>query len=101
MQELERRGVFDPECGEPPPPPRGKKSREKSETRADENTRDKLRDKASENETELWLRIFGEIPQAGEFSDDLGRAATFTQADVARLQQEIDRQEREPRRRKP
>jgi hypothetical protein len=30
----------------------------------------------------------------------LGPAATFTQADVARLQQEIDRQESESRRRK-
>ncbi len=100
VQELERRGVLDPESGEPTPPPRGKKSREKSRTGADEKTGDKLREKASETETELWLRIFGEIPQADEFSDDLGRAAAFTQADVARLQQEIDRQERDPRRRK-
>jgi uncharacterized protein len=100
VQELERRGVLDPESGEPPPPPRGKKSREKPETGGDEKTRDKLPDKASETETELWLRIFGEIPQADEFSDELGPAATFTQADVARLQQEIDRQESESRRRK-
>jgi uncharacterized protein len=101
VQELERRGVLSPESSEPPPPPpRGKKSREKPDPATDEKTREKLREKASEIETELWLRIFGEIPQAEEFSEDLGPAATFTQADVARLQQEIDRQESESRRRK-
>lgn len=99
VQEMERRGTLSPE-GDETTPPRRKKPGDKPTARSGEKQRDKLPDQANDAETEFWLRIFGEIPQAIEFTDDLGPAATFTQADVARLQQEVDRQERESRRRK-
>jgi uncharacterized protein len=55
-------------------------------------------EKAGETETDRWLREFGEIPQAEEFSADIGPGSSITQADVARIQEQVDRQESELRR---
>jgi predicted RNA-binding protein with PIN domain len=50
-----------------------------------------------ETDTERWLRVFGDMPEAKDFSTDMGPGFSITQADVARIQNEIDRQDSEPR----
>jgi hypothetical protein len=80
VQELERRGPISEESqsqSEPPAVPK----------------------QTGETDTERWLRVFGDIPQAKDFSTDMGPGFSITQADVARIQNEIDRQDSEPRKR--
>jgi hypothetical protein len=74
VQELERRGPTSGEVGdtETPQRPSSEKSRE--------------------TETERWLRVFGEIPRGDELATDVGAGTSITQADVVRIQKEIDRE---------
>ena len=57
------------------------------------------RRQTGETETERWLREFGEMPEAKDFSADIGPGYSITQADVARIQEEIDRQDAESQKR--
>jgi predicted RNA-binding protein with PIN domain len=80
VEELDRRGPISEESQpQPEPPSTGKRARE--------------------TETERWLRVFGEMPEAKDFAIDIGPGNSITQADVARIQEEIDRQDAEPRKR--
>lgn len=49
-------------------------------------------EKSGETETERWLRVFDEMPQGSEFAADVRAGTSMTQADVARIQKEIDRE---------
>ncbi len=86
VQELDRRGpISDEGPTQPEPPAAGKQTATGKRT--------------SETETDRWLRVFGEMPEAKEFSIDIGPGNSITQADVARIQAEIDRQDAESRKR--
>jgi len=53
-----------------------------------------LKAQNAELDTEAWLRIFGDSPDAAELGADLGYPdPSIDQADVAAIQEEIDRQE--------
>jgi predicted RNA-binding protein with PIN domain len=80
VQELERRGPISEES-QPPAEPSA------------------TRKQTGETETERWLREFGEMPEAKDFSSDVGLGFSITQADVARIQEEIDRQDAQSRKR--
>lgn len=56
------------------------------------STNDQSGKDVSETETELWLRVFGDMPQAREFEADVGPGASITQEDVTRLKREVDRE---------
>jgi predicted RNA-binding protein with PIN domain len=86
VQELDRRGPIVEEGGnlEPEPPATGKRPG---------------RPRTEETETDRWLKVFGEMPEAKDFSEDIGPGNSITQADVLRIQEEIDRQDGEPRKR--
>jgi uncharacterized protein len=81
VQELERRGPI---------------SDEESPSQSEPKRTGK---RVSETEAKRWLRVFGEMPEAKDFSSDLGPGNWLTQADVARIQEEIDRQDAETRKR--
>jgi hypothetical protein len=49
-------------------------------------------EKSGETETERWLRVFGEMPLGNEFAADVRSGTSMTQADVTRIQKEIDRE---------
>jgi uncharacterized protein len=83
VQELERRGPIS-EGGAQPASPGAAPSAGKG---------------TSEAETEHWLRVFGETPEAKEFTSDVDPGNSLTQAEVARIQAEIDRQDAEARKR--
>jgi len=73
VQELERRGPVSDESAPQLEPPAGTSGKQ--------------------TETDAWLAIFGEVPVAEDLSSDLGPTHSITQADVARIQEEIDRQD--------
>jgi predicted RNA-binding protein with PIN domain len=84
VQELDRRGPISETSDmqlEPPP------SKRKDGARA------------GETETDRWLQVFGEMPEAKDFAADIGPGNSITQADVSRIQAEIDRQDAAPRKR--
>jgi predicted RNA-binding protein with PIN domain len=78
VQELERRG---PVTADSPAPP------DESPT-----TDEEAQKYASKTETEFWLRVFGQIPQAGDLASEVEPTRSLTQEDVARLKREIDRE---------
>jgi hypothetical protein len=71
-QELERRGPISDEPRSESPPHRAH---------------------TDEMEIEHWLREFREIPNAPDFARDIESESSITQADVARIREEIDRQD--------
>jgi uncharacterized protein len=83
VQELERRGPISEENRSPRPKPEPRPTGKRM----------------SETETERWLRVFGEMPEAKDFSADIEPGNSITQADVSRIQEEIDRQDVESRKR--
>ena len=84
MQELDRRGPISEKTDmQPEPPP--------------SNRKDGAR--AGETETDRWLQVFGEMPEAKDFAADIGPGNSITQADVSRIQAEIDRQDPATRKR--
>jgi uncharacterized protein len=83
--ELDRRGPVAESAHPPPDSPPGP-----SRKKADDSAMD----------TETWLRIFGDIPEAADFAADTKRSqGSIDEVDVAAIQEEIDRQdpEGEPR----
>ena len=86
VQELDRRGPISKDDADMPAEP-SKTSPQNDGPRT------------GETETERWLKVFGEMPEAKDFSADMGPGNSITQADVLRIQQEIDRQDLEPRQR--
>jgi predicted RNA-binding protein with PIN domain len=78
VQELTRRGPVKAES----PPQRSEPP----------STSEKPPTDVSETETELWLRVFGQIPQAEDLASDAEPSRSITQEDVARLKREIDRE---------
>jgi len=106
--ELERRGPVS-EAGSDADSGSGAVSDAPPVRRAPESaSRDKVTADASldaDPETENWLRIFGDITEADDLPSENGRSGTsITQADVAAIQEEINRQDAagvEPRAKRP
>lgn len=86
VQELDRRGPISKEGVDVPPEPQTTKQQAE-------------RKQTEEAETERWLKVFGEMPEAQDFAVDIGPGNSITQADVRRIQEEIDRQDADPRKR--
>ncbi len=84
VQELDRRGPISEETDMQPEPLPSKR---------------KDGAKAGETETDRWLQVFGEMPEAKDFAADIGPGNSITQAEVSRIQAEIDRQDADPRKR--
>jgi uncharacterized protein len=81
VQELERRGPLQEENDGPQP------------------VADSAGKRVTDTETERWLRVFGEMPEAKALARESRGGDSMTQADVARIKKEVDRLDVEPRKR--
>ena len=79
VQELERRGPIA----------------EPQESQAEPSASPPKRER--ETDTEHWLAVFGEMPEARDLSVEVGRKNQVTQDDVARIEKDIAQQDAEER----